>query len=64
MIPKEKAIQLRDRFSDQCLLTKNGGKVAALIAVGEMLEILYESPAKNIKELAFCIDVTNEIKKL
>jgi hypothetical protein len=64
MIPKEKAIQLIDRFSDQCLLTKNGGKVAALIAIGEMLEILYESPAKNIKELAFCIDVTNEIKKI
>jgi hypothetical protein len=64
MIPKEKAIQLIDRFSDQCFLTKNGGKVAALIAIGEMLEILYESPAKNIKELAFCIDVTNEIKKI
>ena len=38
MTAKEKAIQLIDRFSDQCLLTKNGGKVAALIAVDEILD--------------------------
>jgi hypothetical protein len=75
MNPKaiEKAKELFDRYCWAIRIdeTDSGyysnviyAKDCALIAVGEMLDILYESPAKNIKEIAFCIDVTNEIKKL
>jgi hypothetical protein len=70
MTPREKAEQILDRCYELELETVYYGvnhylsKKFALIAVGEMLEILYESPAKNIKEIAFCIDVTNELKKL
>jgi hypothetical protein len=38
MTPKEKAIELVDKFSNEILLTINGGKVAALIAVDEVLK--------------------------
>ena len=66
MTPKEKAFELVERYDDALtyLESKAKAKQCALIAVGEMLEILYQSPAKNIKEIAFCIDVTNELKKL
>jgi len=71
MTPREKAKELRTLFAQELIdLTDNEDllnsriKNCALIVVGEMLEILYESPAKNIKEIAFCIDVTNELKKL
>jgi hypothetical protein len=74
MTPKEKAFELVDRFMEHTVEwdkikevaydSEYHAKKCALIAVGEMLEILYESPAKNVKELAFCIDVSNEIKKL
>jgi hypothetical protein len=60
----KKANELVDRMYHYQWREKERAKECALIAVGEMLEILYESPAKNIKEIAFCIDVTNEIKKL
>jgi hypothetical protein len=70
MTAREKAEQILDRCYELELETVYYGvnhylaKKFALIAVGEMLEILYESPAKNVKELAFCIDVSNEIKKI
>jgi hypothetical protein len=38
MSPKEKARELVDKFSNEILLTINGGKVAALIAVDEILK--------------------------
>jgi hypothetical protein len=37
MTPKEKAIELVDKFSNEILLTINGGKVDSLIAVDEIL---------------------------
>jgi hypothetical protein len=40
MTSKEKAIELVDKFSNEILLTINGGKVAALIAVNEILEVI------------------------
>ena len=68
MNPKaiEKAKELVERYEGflSHIQSKGTAKEFAMISVGEMLEILYESPAKNIKEIAFCIDVTNEIKKL
>jgi len=42
MTPKEKAQELVDKFSNKCLLTTDGGKVAALIAVDEIKRILYD----------------------
>jgi ABC-type arginine/histidine transport system permease subunit len=47
MTPKDKAIELVDKFSNEILLTINGGKVAALIAVDEILNIY------QIKNAAF-----------
>ena len=38
MTPQEKAKQLVDKFSNECLLTTEGGKVAALIAVDEIIK--------------------------
>mgnify|MGYP000102811078 CR=1 FL=1 len=40
MTPREKASELVDKFSNKCLLTTDGGKVAALIAVDEIKRIL------------------------
>lgn len=37
MTPKEKAKELVDIFSNECLLTTDGGKAAALIAVDEII---------------------------
>jgi ABC-type arginine/histidine transport system permease subunit len=34
---KQKARELLDKFSNECLLTRSGGKIAALIAVDEIL---------------------------
>jgi hypothetical protein len=38
MTPREKASELVDKFSNKCLLTTDGGKVAALIAVNEIID--------------------------
>jgi hypothetical protein len=80
MTPQEKAHEMVERFYNQtCHLipVEDGNerserfrkiqpiaKHSALIAVGEMLEILYESPEKNKNEIVFCINVTKEIKEL
>lgn len=42
MTPKEKAKELVDKFSNECLLTIDGAKVAALIAVDEVLSTMDE----------------------
>lgn len=41
MTPREKAKELVDTYSYACLLTTDGGKVAASIAVDEIKKILY-----------------------
>ena len=41
MTPKEKAKELVDKFSNECLLTTDGGKVAATIAVDEIIKECY-----------------------
>jgi hypothetical protein len=37
MEAKQKARELIDKFSNECLLTRSGGKISALIAVNEIL---------------------------
>lgn len=66
MTPKEKAEELIERYESilSHIKLKGTAKECSLIAVGEMLELLYESPKKNVIELGFYISVTNEIKKL
>jgi polyhydroxyalkanoate synthesis regulator phasin len=41
MTPKEKAQELVDTYSYACLLTTDGGKVAASIAVDEIIKERY-----------------------
>ena len=80
MTPQEKAKEMVERFyNETChlIIVEDGNerserfriiqpiaKRSALIAVGEMLGILYELPEKNKKEIVFCINVTKEIKEL
>lgn len=80
MTPQEKANELVERFyneicrlipvedgnerSERFRMIQPIAKQSALIAVGEMLEILYQSPEKNKKEIIFCINLTKEIKEL
>jgi hypothetical protein len=59
MTPKEKATQLVDEFSNECLLTKEGGKVAALIAVYELILDAYNNYYYNYWQ-----EVKQEIEKL
>ena len=39
MTPKDKSIEIVKKFSNECLLTKEGSKVAALIAVDEIISM-------------------------
>jgi len=66
MTPKDKAIELVDKFSNEILLTINGGKVAALIAVDEILNIYQiKNAAFEFYELRnYWQDVKTEIEKL
>jgi hypothetical protein len=56
-LPKEKAKELVDIFSNECLLTTDGGKAAALIAVDEIKKILYS------QDLMIRYDYWFEVKK-
>ena len=62
MTPKEKAKELVDIFSNECLLTTDGGKAAALIAVDEIKRILYSQDLMIRYEYWF--EVKKEIEKL
>ena len=61
-LPKEKASELVDKFSNECLLTTDGGKVAALIAVDEIKRILYDQDSMTRYDYWF--EVKKEINKL
>ena len=58
MTPEEKAIEIVDKFSNEILLTINGGKVAALIAVDECLKTCVYSM------IYYWQEVKHEIEKL
>jgi len=59
MTPKEKAKELVDIFSNECLLTTDGGKVAALIAVDTVLWM-----ASHYATIDYWQEVKQAIKKL
>ena len=59
MTPKEKAQDLVNKYSNECLLTKEGGKVAALIAVYELILDAYNNYYYNYWQ-----EVKQEIEKL
>jgi hypothetical protein len=60
MTPKEKAKELVDTYSYACLLTTDGGKAAALIAVDEIKKILY---SQDLQDLMIRYDYWFEVKK-
>ena len=65
MTPQEKAKELIDKFANNCLLTQNGGKVAALITVNEMLDFrngLYINEGSLAHK--YLLDIKHEIEKL
>ena len=65
MTPQEKAKELVDTYSYACLLTTDGGKVAALIAVDEMLDFrngLYINEGSLAHK--YLLDIKQEIEKL
>jgi len=59
MSPKEKAKELVDTYSYACLLTLDGGKVAASIAVDEILSAI----GFNVMD-EYWSEVKQEIEKL
>jgi len=67
MTPQEKAKQLVDKFSNECLLKTEGGKVAALIAVDELIKsVPYFDNMHFFDEGAgeYWVEVKQEIEKL
>jgi len=68
MIPKEKAKKLVDEFSNECLLTKEGGKIAALIAVEFAIEFAIEFVGVDMIErfvkILYLVEVKHEIEQL
>ncbi len=64
-LPKKKAIELVNKFSNECLLTEDGGKVAALLAVEEILNTIeYSSQSDELSKVNYWIEVKREIEKL
>ena len=65
MTPKEKAKELVDKFSNECLLTTDGGKVAALIMVDGIKKILYDQDLMiRLIRHNYWFEVKKEIEKL
>jgi hypothetical protein len=64
MTPKEKATQLVDEFSNECLLTKEGGKVAALIAVEFAIEFAGGDMNERFDKILYLVEVKHEIEEL
>jgi len=62
LTPKEKAKELVDTYSYACLLTTDGGKVAASIAVDEIKKILYNQ--NSMTRYDYWQEVKQEIEKL
>jgi hypothetical protein len=64
-LPKKKAKELVNKFSNECLLTEDGGKVAALLAVEEILNTIeYSSQSDELSKVNYWIEVKKEIEKL
>jgi len=64
MTLREKAKELVDKFSNECLLTTDGGKVAALIAVDEIIKECYNwNGSDNVQWETKRFDYWNEVKQ-
>lgn len=63
MTPKEKAIELVEKYENECLLTIDGGKVAALIVVDEIIT-QYNFMTPNPDAKIYWVQVKKEIEKL
>jgi hypothetical protein len=64
-LPKKKAKELVNKFSNECLLTEDGGKVAALLAVEEILNTIeYSSQSDELSKVNYWGEVKKEIEKL
>ena len=61
--PRKKAKELVDTYSYACLLTTDGGKVAASIAVDEIIT-QYNFMTPNVDAKKYWIEVKKEIEKL
>ena len=61
-LPREKAKELVDKFSNECLLTIDGSKVAALIAVNEIKTVLYTQD--SMIRYDYWYEVKKEIHKM
>ena len=62
--PKEKAKELVDKFSNECLLTTDGGKVVATIAVDEIIKECYNwNGSDNVYMETKRFDYWNEVKQ-
>ncbi len=70
MTAKDKAKDLVEKFSNECLLTVTGGKVAALIAIDEIIEECYKWSGEfsndtwDRERFNFFTDVKREIENL
>ena len=69
MTPKEKAIELVEKYENKCLLTIDGGKHAATIAVDEIINECYnwngsDNVQWEIKRFNYWNEVKQEIKNL
>jgi len=69
MTPKEKAIELVEKYENECLLTIDGGKHAATIAVDEIINECYNwNGSDNVqwetKRFNYWNEVKQEIKNL
>ena len=65
MEPKKQAKELVYKFSNECLLTTSGGKVAALIAVQELINQCWDYREIDLgMSLEYWEEVKQEIEKL
>ena len=64
MTPKEKAIELVEKYENECLLTIDGGKVAAVIAVDEIINHHSQEQGLYIIDTYYWREVKKEIENL
>ena len=64
MTPKEKAIELVEKYENECLLSIDGGKVAAVIAVDEIINHHSQEQGLYIIDTYYWREVKKEIENL
>ena len=61
---KEKAIELVEKYENECLLSIDGGKVAAVIAVDEIINHHSQEQGLYIIDTYYWREVKKEIENL